>query len=240
MTVRKKSKSSKKSTPQAPGKQARAERPPVHATPEEAAPPDSASELFAALVLGVVAYLRPEYDGMAMSAYNTYFLWGGLLLFALVAARLTLRGEGLRFGGLVALLTGFLLVALATGCWTAQYNNTYRALLVWTGHLFIFTTAACALRSPRSLAIALGAFVVGASAEAVYSVAHAKCVLPLVRAQLELHPELAARYFSSGGVTDEIAHRVNSNRAFGSFLFANALAGFMVLAVPPWVGGFRL
>lgn len=193
---------------------------------------DAVAELLTALVLGCIAMLRPWRDGMAFPAINDYYLWVQAALFALVAARMLVRREALRFPLLVILFAAFLGVAFLTTLDTVQYNNSYRTLIVWAGHFFLFAVAAQTLRQPRSFAIVLAGFVAGAFAEAAFSVMHLKYYIPLVRDRVKMDPTLVQRYFSAAELNPEIARRLNTNRAFGTFLFPNALAGYMVLCVP--------
>ena len=64
---------------------------------------DASAELLTALALGGIAILRPWKDGMAFPAVNDYYLWVQAALFALVAARMLVRREALRFPLLVTL-----------------------------------------------------------------------------------------------------------------------------------------
>lgn len=185
-----------------------------------------------ALVLGGLALLRPWYDGTTLPLINDYFIWVQAGLFALVSARLLVRREPLRFPLLITLFAAFIGIAFLAALDTAQYNNSYRALIVWSGHFFLFAVAAQTLRRPRSFAIVLTGFVAGAFAEAVFSVLHLKYYIPLVRERVQMDPSLVQRYFSAAELNPEIARRLNTNRAFGTFLFPNALAGYMVLCVP--------
>ncbi len=194
--------------------------------------PDDLAELLTALVLGGIALLRPWQDGMTFPSINNYYLWVQAGLFALVSARMLVRREVLRFPLLVALLASFLALAVLATVGTVQYNNSYRTLLIWVGHFFLFVVASQVLRRPRSIAIVLSGFVLGAFAEAVFSVVHLKYYLPLVRERVQSDPGLVQRYFSAGEINPEIARRLNTNRAFGTFLFPNALAGYMLLCVP--------
>ena len=164
---------------------------------------------------------------MTFPSVNNYYLWAQAALFALVGARMLVRRERLRFPLLVWLFAAFLAVAVLTTLDTVQYNNSYRTLLVWAGHFFLFVVASQTLRRPRSFAIVLSGFVAGAFAEAAFSVMHLKYYLPLVRERVQTDPSLVQRYFSAGELNPEIARRLNTNRAFGTFLFPNALAGYM-------------
>jgi len=193
---------------------------------------DELAEWLTALVLGGIALLRPWQDGMTFPSVNNYYLWAQAALFALVGARMLVRRERLRFPLLVWLFAAFLAVAVLTTLDTVQYNNSYRTLLVWAGHFFLFVVASQTLRRPRSFAIVLSGFVAGAFAEAAFSVMHLKYYLPLVRERVQTDPSLVQRYFSAGELNPEIARRLNTNRAFGTFLFPNALAGYMLLCVP--------
>ncbi|HOF39167.1 MAG TPA: O-antigen ligase family protein [Candidatus Hydrogenedentes bacterium] len=207
-------------------------------TPSRHDPPDELAELLTALVLGGIALLRPWQDGMTFPSINNYYLWIQAGLFALVSARMLVRREALRFPLLTALFASFLAMSVLATLGTVQYNNSYRTLLIWGGHFFLFVVASQTLRRPRSIAIVLSGFVAGAFAEAVFSVVHLKYYLPLVRERVQTDPGLVQRYFSAGEINPEIARRLNTNRAFGTFLFPNALAGYMLLCVPFALGAF--
>ena len=169
---------------------------------------DELAEWLTALVLGGIALLRPWQDGMTFPSVNNYYLWAQAALFALVGARMLVRRERLRFPLLVWLFAAFLAVAVLTTLDTVQYNNSYRTLLVWAGHFFLFVVASQTLRRPRSFAIVLSGFVAGAFAEAAFSVMHLKYYLPLVRERVQTDPSLVQRYFSAGELNPEIARRL--------------------------------
>ena len=53
-----------------------------------------------------------------------------------------------------------------------------------------------------------------------------------MREQIRLHPELLQQYFDVDMLTPELVNRLEVNRAFGSLLFPNALAAFVILGIP--------
>jgi O-antigen ligase len=50
------------------------------------------------------------------------------------------------------------------------------------------------------------------------------------------NPRLLMFHFGTPTLTPELASRLNANRAFGSFLFANALAAYLILGIPYMIG----
>jgi tetratricopeptide (TPR) repeat protein len=181
--------------------------------------------------------LRPWLDGVTYPTDNLYFTWGVLLLFALWAARVMLRGESVCFGVPILLLLGFWVVAAVTAAATVQYETTYRSLILWAGHLALFIVVVNGLRSSTATGIALTAFVVCLLAETVWSLIHFKYVLPYVREAVNNNPVLLKTYFLTTSLNPELRHRLEVNRAFGSLLFPNALAALLLLGIPYALAG---
>ncbi|MBI4555941.1 MAG: O-antigen ligase family protein [Candidatus Hydrogenedentes bacterium] len=189
-----------------------------------------------AYILAVLVLFRPWRDGITFPTDNVYYLWGIQVAFILWALLLLFRGGAIRHTRLALLLGLFLVVAVLTAANSIQADATYRALLFWSGHFCLFVVAANALRTRTAIGIVLSAFVATAFAEAVFSVIHLNYILPLTRQQLALDPSLAERYFGSSTLNAELEHRLLVNRAFGSFLFPNALAAFMLVSIPYVIG----
>jgi len=176
--------------------------------------------------------LRPWLDGYTFKGDNVYFLWGVVLILALWGVRAVLRGEGLRYPLLTAAAAVYPLWALLISPWSLDFAETYRSLLNWTVYVLVFVVTCQNLSSRRIQHFALLAIVLGMSAQAVFAVLQYFYVLPFLRDMIERDPTLLQRFFNVDTVTPEMARRFNINRAFGTVLFPNALAGFLILGLP--------
>ncbi|MCL4692273.1 MAG: O-antigen ligase family protein, partial [Candidatus Hydrogenedentes bacterium] len=194
------------------------------------------NEIVLALGLGGLIFMRPWIDGLTYPEKNTYFAWIVSGLFALWSARLFLRKEDLRYPIHITLLGVFVFIAFATGFASVQFDATYRSLLNWASYLMIFAMAASGLRSPAAVAVILGFFVLTSFAETIWSILHINYLMPLQREALK-DPEQMRLYFDTTEMTPEIRSRIESNRAMGSLLFANALACWILVAIPFAIGG---
>lgn len=189
-----------------------------------------------ALGLVLLMLVRPWLDGITYPTDNFYFIWGAIVLFAVWAVRLLLRGEPIRFGLPVGLLAGFWVVAVLTGLTSVEWESTYRGIIVWTGHFCLFVLGANVIRTPLAFGIVLGGFVATELIQSIWSIVHFRYVLPYVREQLIHSPRLSQMYFGTSSPGPELIHRLQVNRAFGSLLFPNALAAFLILAIPLALG----
>ncbi len=192
-----------------------------------------------ALGLAAIVLARPWVDGVVYPFYNLYFFALIVLMFGAWAFyRVVLQGEPFRFPAPTLLLGGFLLVAALGLATTFQTDATNRNLLYWTGHFFVFVVTVHALRNRLSVGIVLSAFLGVAFIQSIWSLIHFQHVLPYVRWQVEQNPQLLQQHFGTTELTGELAHRLNVNRAFGSFLFPNALGAFVILVIPAAAGAF--
>lgn len=182
--------------------------------------------------LALLILLRPWRDGLTFRTDNFYYLWFIALLFALYLARVLLRGQTIRFGRYLVLAAAFPLVALVLSPATIQVDATYRSLLLWAGHIALFMMVADGIRTPLGFRIVLGAFLIIAFIESFWSLLHYQYVLPALRRILNEEPALIARFFPTDTLTPLLRHRLETNRAFGNFLFPNALAAFLLVGIP--------
>ncbi|MCH7960468.1 MAG: hypothetical protein IID08_10060, partial [Candidatus Hydrogenedentes bacterium] len=192
-----------------------------------------------AIGLAVFVFFRPWRDGMTFVSFNFYFAFFVFILSAvwLVFAVRTSRTSPLIVHRVPAiLLLTYLAIAFLSALDTVQYDATYRALILWSGHVALFLLCCNALRSERAIGIVLGAFVVTALANNIWSIIHLQYVLPLMREQLSASPEIAYQFFRMREMPPELQHRLEMNRAFGTFLHPNALAAFLVLGIPYFLG----
>lgn len=189
-------------------------------------------ELALAAGIGLIVFLRPWRDGVTYPEANVPFTWASAVL-AVFWAILVLFGRmRVRFMLPVSLLAAFLFVAVVTANFTVQFDATYRGLINWSGYLLLFCVAANALRSRTSIAIVIGLLAITSIAESIYAVLHVMYIMPLQRAQVMNDPTLVQTYFDSHMINAALAARLESNRAYGSLLFANALACWLLVGVP--------
>ncbi|NIA13889.1 MAG: hypothetical protein GWP08_07400 [Nitrospiraceae bacterium] len=185
-----------------------------------------------ALGLAALTFLRPWLDGITFPTDNFYFVWGIFLLFAIWAVRMLVKGEPMRFGWPTLLLGAFWAIVAATSLDSIQFDSSYRGIILWTSYFCLFVLAVNGIRTRTAITIVLGAFALTALAESVWGLIHYKFILPDVREKIMHNPRLSKMYFGTTQPGPELIHRLQVNRAFGSLLFPNALAAFLVLAIP--------
>lgn len=188
--------------------------------------------LHPSLGLVTLAFLRPWLDGYTFKTDNVYFLWGAILILALWGVRAILRNEPLRFPRLTLLASAYLLVALLLSPFAFNFGDAYKQLLNWTGYTAVFIVAAQNLGRQRIALMALAAVLFGMAGQALFAVLQYHYVLPFLRHLINQDPSVLQRYFGVDHVTPEMQHRFNKNRAFGTVLFPNALAAFLILGIP--------
>lgn len=188
--------------------------------------------------LAVFILLRPWFDGITMPRSNHWFLVYGVALATLWAVRTLRRRERPHASLLPALLFAFVVCASASLTTSVQLDETLRHLLLWTGCFCLFTAAANASRDRLALGIALAALVVAVLAESVYAIVQLRYLLPQSRQLLASNPELLTVYVGQSQMSESLLHRLYANRAFGSFLFPNALGAFLALTLPIALGMF--
>lgn len=179
-----------------------------------------------------LAFLRPWLDGYTFKTDNTYFLWGTILILALWGVRSLLRNEPLRFPLLTLLSAAYLLTALALSPWSYNFGETYKQLLNWTGYAAVFVVTVQNLTRQRTIQFVLVAVLVGMAGQALFAILQFHYVLPYLRELINQKPEVLRQFFGVDHVTPEMQHRFNKNRAFGTVLFPNALAAFLILGIP--------
>jgi len=185
-----------------------------------------------ALGLAPLVLIRPWLDGVTYPSDNFYFVWGVVVLFVLWGVRALMRGESLRYPVPTLVLFLFWLLGALSMAWTIQFNATYRSFLQWSSYFFLFVLAINGLRSRTAIAITLSACVFSFVVETTWSLIHFHYVLSYVRESVMQKPELLRMHFGTTSPSPELVHRLQVNRAFGSLLFPNALAAFLLLAIP--------
>lgn len=185
-----------------------------------------------ALGLVPLILLRPWLDGVTYPTTNFYFVWGVAALACVFVARMLIRGAEPRFKTGTLLLAGYWVVGLMTLASTVQYGATYRSVVIWAGHVFLFIALVNGVRTRTGITVVLAAFLTVVFAESVYSLIHFKYILPMMRETVMQDPDLMRAKFGSDMNSQDLIHRLQVNRAFGSLLFPNALAAFLIVALP--------
>lgn len=180
--------------------------------------------------LGILIYWRPWQDGIVIPDSNGTYLLGTMLLFVLWAGRGLARGTAHIALTPFVLLIGFLAAAWATGFASVEYGSTQVALTVWSGYVMLFLLAS-SLRSGVVIGFLVAFIVMASASEALFSIIHLKYSLPETRVFVRSDPQAAAQLFGYE-LNAALVHRLNSNRAFGTLLFANGLATWLVATIP--------
>ncbi len=202
--------------------------------------------LLAALCLTVlVVVYRPVVGGVGVERASLVLFGLALLLAALTwAAHGCLRGAlAVRLPPAAALFTAFLAAALASSlraeysfaglefcCLTATYGLTAFLVLQFAG-------------SPGRRRFFVACLAATGVALAGYAAWHYALYMPALRLWLRMEPGLVQAATGAGDLLARDLHdRIMAERAYGSFLTANQLAAFLVLAFFPladWLAAWR-
>ncbi len=187
--------------------------------------------------LALLLLFRPWIDGYTYPVANLYFVAGILVVAAFWLVRAAARGGPWRGGAGAAPLAGFVAVAALGLLTTWQTDNTTRQLLLWLGYLLLFLLSANCAGSPAARRLVVGALIAAVFLEAWYAILHFHYLLPEARKAVQ-DPEVLRQYFNTDTITPELARRLNRSRAFGTLLFPNSLAGFLLLGIPLMASGW--
>ncbi len=189
--------------------------------------------------IAVLVLFRPWIDGYTFPTDNLCFVAGVFVLTAFWAVRLVLRGGricGLRFAVPLAL---WLLVATAGLHSAWEFDATCRQLLLWFSYLMLFLLTVNSATSRLSVGIMLGGLCVAMGLEGLFAILHFEFLLPFLR-EIIHKPAVLRQFFHTDTLTPELARRFSINRAFGSVLFPNSLAAYLMLGIPVVAAGAGL
>jgi O-antigen ligase len=186
--------------------------------------------------IAVLVLFRPWIDGYTFPTDNLCFVCGVFVLTALWAVRIVLRGGRIGGLGFAAPLALWLLVA-AVGLRSAwEFDVTCRQVLLWFSYLMLFVLAVNSVTSRLALGFILGGTCVTMGLEGLFAVLHYEFLLPFLR-EIVHKPGILQQYFGTDTITPELARRFSINRAFGSVLFPNSLAAYLMLGAPVIAAG---
>lgn len=186
--------------------------------------------------IAVLVLFRPWIDGYTFPTDNLYFVAGVFVLTAFWAVRVLLRGGRIRGLGFAAPLVLWLLVVLAGLHSSWQFDATCRQLLLWFSYLMLFVLTVNSATSRMSVGIMLGGACVAMGLEGLFAILHYEFLLPFLR-EIVKKPGVLQQYFHTDTITPELARRFTINRAFGSVLFPNSLAAYLMLGIPVVAAG---
>ena len=184
------------------------------------------------MLLAVVLFCRPLIDGIVWPVSNHYFGWAMCFVFAIWAARTVLTGQTVRAGLPLILFGIYALIALGTVFSTIRVDLTYAALPVLAVSIMSLMLGTNIATSEPQRRVILGALLAVCLVQALYGIYHVVYILPQARAVVNTNPALVEQLFPGGVIGPELRNRLESNRAFGTFLFPNAFSAFLILGLP--------
>jgi len=182
--------------------------------------------------LAVLLLLRPWIDGYSFKTDNMYFVWGFAACFIVWGVRTVFLGAPVRAWRPALLFAAFPLIGFLLAGKSYYYYDTYRALILWTTYVFTFFLVANLGASPKIRRILIAAILLTVVAEAVYAVMQFRYVMPFLRNMMLQDPEFVRTQLGGDPNSPELTRRFNINRAWGTILFPNALAAFLITWIP--------
>ncbi len=181
--------------------------------------------------IAAILAVRPWLDGYTFPAENVYFVWSIFLGCALWLGRTILRRERIFAPAPVLIFAGLLLTTLITTRFSYQYYTTYQLLWLWVSYGVLFLLTINALREAKCFGLVLTLFLAVMGLQALYSILHFEYLLPELRKSVQ-DPAILRQYFNLDAITPDLARRINRNRAFGTMLYPNCLAAYLLLGIP--------
>ncbi len=183
------------------------------------------------LGIGLIVLARSWTDGYTFPLDNIYFTWSICLLGAIWLVGVLKRKERIHFPVPAYLFSGLLLIMAVTLPFAYQYYNTYSLFWLWVGYGFLFLLTLNTMRNTTVSGVLLTIFMIAMAAQAVFSILHFEYLLPYLR-QVVQDPAVLRQYFKTDVMSADMARRFMVNRAFGTMLFPNALAAYLLLGLP--------
>lgn len=183
------------------------------------------------LGIGLLILLRPWLDGYTFFSDNVYFTWSIYFLCMIWLVRVIRQKTDIYTPPQVLIFASLMAVLFFTTRYSYQYFNTYQHLWLWLGYAILFFLTLNAARNRALWGMLLTIFLLGVGVQALFSILHFEYLLPHLRRMIQ-DPVMLQRYFNTTTISPEMARRFNVNRAFGSMLFPNALAAYLLIAIP--------
>lgn len=182
--------------------------------------------------LCVLLLLRPWIDGYSFQTDNMYFVWGLALCCMVWGVRTVMRGTAVRAWLPALLFAAYPFIGLLLSGRSIYYYDTYRALILWTTYVFTFFLVANLATNPKVRRILIAVILLSIVAEAVFAIMQYRYILPFLRGMIQQDPNIVRTMFGADPDSPELTRRFNVNRAWGTVLFPNALAAFLITWIP--------
>lgn len=183
------------------------------------------------LGIGLVLLGRSWLDGYTFPLDNIYFTWSIYLLCVLWLLRVLRKQDTFRMPPPVVIMAAVVFWLFATASFSIQYYATYQMLWLWLGYGVLFVMCLNITCDRRVSGILLAIFLAALGLQAAFSILHFEFLLPFLRKAV-MNPAILRRYFNTDVISPEMARRFMVNRAFGTLLFPNALAAYLLLGLP--------
>ena len=184
-----------------------------------------------ALGISLIVLGRSWLDGYTFPLDNIYFTWAIYLLCVLWMIRVLRGQEALRMPAPGIIIAVVVLWLFVTAPSSTQYYATSQMLWLWLGYGILFIMCLNLARNPRVSGMLLAVFLAALTFQAIFSILHFEFLLPFLRKAVQ-NPAILRRYFHTDVISPEMARRFMVNRAFGTMLFPNALAAYLLLGFP--------
>ena len=184
-----------------------------------------------ALGIGLIVLGRSWLDGYTFPLDNIYFTWAIYLLCLVWLVRTLRKREDFQMPAPALMLAALLVWLYATARFSTQYYATSQMLWLWLGYGVLFVMCLNFTRNPRVSGTLLAVFLAALFLQAAFSILHFEFLLPFLRKAVQ-NPAILRRYFHTDVISPEMARRFMVNRAFGTMLFPNALAAYLLLGLP--------
>jgi hypothetical protein len=202
-------------------------------------PPSHVAQLFKepiAIGLAIMVFLRPWRDGITYPSTSYFFVGFTAILCIYLAARMFIEKDSIKAITPLSLLFSFVAIAFLTGTQSVQPDVSHQGLVQYIGYIGILFLCTNGIRSRFGVGIVLGSIAFTGMLNAIYAVLHVEYTLPFIRQSIIDHPNLIRRYFNTDILSAELKNRLEMDRAFGSLLFPNALAAYMIVSIPYYFG----
>lgn len=185
-------------------------------------------------VLGIslICFLRCWLDGYTYPTDNTYFTWGILITGLIFIIHSYSRRSVIEHSLPAIMLIAFVIVAGLTLPFSYQVGRSYRVLILWISYCILLITTYNLSMNTHASKIIIWSLLITLGLQTWYAFLHFHYVLPFLRKSLMLDPSLRIKFFGTAELSKELIYRFNMNRAFGTMLFPNGLAGFIILVTP--------
>lgn len=190
-----------------------------------------AAVIHPSLGVGLILLARSWQDGYTFPLDNIYFSWSIYLICAVWLVRVIGGKAEMRLPVPAFLFAGTVLWIFVTLPFSDQYYNTYLLSWLWLGYGFLFLLVLNTTGNMRVSGVLMTFFLVAMGAQALFSVLHFEYLLPYLREYVQ-NPAVLRQFFKTDVMSAEMARRFMVNRAFGTMLFPNALAAYLIMGIP--------